>query len=198
MIRLLFVGDGERDAVTNPHLVKVITGASVEPTTRPWARLNGAGRGYDRKLLFALLQARQAGLEGVVATVDRDTSSGKDRLRELQAARTRDREKRAPLPTALGAADPHAEAWLLDDPVAVRTVLGLRVDLDIPTVRHAKSPKGEIARLHAASPRVNEPVRGLLAEMARSLSIDRCQHRRETGFAHFVQDVRDEIGPLAR
>jgi len=117
MIRLLFVGDGERDAATNSHLVTVITGAQVIPTTKPWARLNQTGRGYDLKLLFAILQARQDGLDGVVAAVDRDTSRGRDRLRELQAARTKDREKYAPLPTALGVADPHAEAWLLDDPV---------------------------------------------------------------------------------
>ena len=198
MIRLLFVGDGERDAATNPHLATVITGASVDPTTKPWARLNEAGRGYDRKLLFAILQAREASLDGVVATVDRDTSHGRDRLRDLQAARAKDREKHAPLPTALGFADPHAEAWLLDDPVAVRTALRLPADLDIPTVRQVKSPKSEIARLHATSPRSREPVRAVLVGIARSLSVDRCQHGRETGFSHFVDDVRDEIGPLIR
>jgi hypothetical protein len=38
----------------------------------------------------------------------------------------------------------------------------------------------------------------MLIEIAQSLSIDRCQHGRGTGFAQFVEDVRDEIGPLAR
>ena len=129
MIRLLFVGDGERDAAMNPPLVEVLTGAEVEATTRPWARLNV--RGYDRKLRFAIRQARDEGLQGVVATIDRDKSSGHDRLRELKAGRTRDRETAPPLPAALGAANPHAEAWLLDDPVAVRTVLGLDNDAAI-------------------------------------------------------------------
>lgn len=196
MIRLLFVGDGERDAATNPHLVTVITGAQVDPTTRPWARLNEAGRGYDRKLLFAILQARQDGLDGVVAAVDRDTSHGRDRLRELQAARAKDREKYAPFPTAVGVADPHAEAWLLDDPVAVRTALRLPADALIPTVRQVESPKSEIVRLHRASPRSDEPVRAMLIEIAQALSVDRCQHSRETGFSQFVEDVRDEISPL--
>jgi hypothetical protein len=198
MIRLLFVGDGERDAATNPHLVTIITGARVDPTTRPWPRLHAAGRGYDRKLLFAIAQARHDGLHGVVATVDRDTSPGRDRLRDLEAGRTRDREKHAPLPTALGVADPHAEAWLLDDPVAVRTTLRLPGDLQVPTVRQVDSPKSEIGRLHRASPRSGEPVLVMLAEIARSLSIDRCQHGHETGFSHFVEDVRREIGPLTR
>jgi hypothetical protein len=198
MIRLLFVGDGQRDAATNPHLVTVITGAQVDPTTRPWARLNEGGRGYDRKLLFAIAQARQDGLDGVVATVDRDTSPGRDRLRDLQAGRTRDREKHAPLPTALGVADPHAEAWLLDDPVAMRTGLRLPADVPIATVREVRSPKSEIGRLHRTSPRCDEPMRAMLIEIAQALSIDRCQHGRETGFFHFVEDVRHEIGPLTR
>jgi hypothetical protein len=196
MIRLLFVGDGERDAATNPHLVTLITGAQVDPTTKPWARLHDAGRGYDRKLLFAIAQARQGGLDGVVATVDRDTSPPKDRLRDLQAGRTRDREKHPSLPTALGVADPHAEAWLLDDPVAVRTALRLPADVLIPTVRQVQSPKSEIARLHRASPRRDEPTRALSIEIAQALSPDRCQHDRETGFGDFVTDVRHEIGPL--
>lgn len=198
MIRLLFVGDGERDAAINPHLVTVITGAKVDPTTRPWARLNEAGRGYDRKLLFAIAQARQDGLDGVVATVDRDTSPARDRLRDLEAGRARDSEKHAPLPTALGVADPHAEAWLLDDPVAVRTTLRLPGNLQIPTVRQVDSPKSEIGRLHRTSPRSDEPIRAMLIEIAQTLSIDRCRHGRETGFSHFVEDVRHEIGPLTR
>jgi hypothetical protein len=198
MIRLLFVGDGERDAATNPHLVTLITGAQVDPTTKPWARLHDAGRGYDRKLLFAIAQARQGGLDGVVATVDRDTSPPKDRLRDLQAGRTRDREKHPSLPTALGVADPHAEAWLLDDPVAVRTALRLPADVLIPTVRQVQSPKSEIGRLHRTSPRSDESIRAMLIEIAQTFSIDRCQHGHDTGFSHFVKDVRDEIGPLAR
>jgi hypothetical protein len=198
MIRLLFVGDGERDAATNPHLVSTIITAAVQPTSSPWARLNRAGHGYDRKLLFAIRQARAHRLDGVVASVDRDTSRHRDRLRELEAARTRDREAHPPLPAALGCADPHAEAWLLDDPVAVRCALRLAGDTPIPTVRQVDSPKTEIDRLQRASSRCDELPRDVLVDIARELSIDRCQHARETGFAHFVDDVRAEIGPLAR
>lgn len=89
MIRLLFVGDGERDAATNPHLVATITGADIEPTAIPWPRLHSAGHGFDRKLLFAIRQARQDGLQGVVATIDKDKSPGRDRLRDLEAGRAR-------------------------------------------------------------------------------------------------------------
>jgi hypothetical protein len=86
MIRLLFVGDGERDAATNPHLVSTIIGAPVAPATTGWPRLSRAGSGYDRKLLFAIRTARHTGLDGVVATVDRDKSRRWDRLRDCQHA----------------------------------------------------------------------------------------------------------------
>ena len=198
MIRLLFVGDGERDAAMNPHLVAKITSADIDSTAVPWARLHGGGRGYERKLLFAILDAAQRGLDGVVATVDRDKSHGRDRLRELEAGRDRHREKAPPLPTALGVADPHAEAWLLDDPVAVRTTLRLAPDTDMPNVRRIDSPKDELTRLHQSSPRADEPIRALLAEIAEAVEPTRCQHPRETGFGHFAEDVRHEIGPLAQ
>jgi hypothetical protein len=44
----------------------------------------------------------------------------------------------------------------------------------------------------------DEPVRAMLIEIAQALSVDRCLHSRDTGFSHFVEDVRDEIGPLTR
>ncbi len=197
MIRLLFVGDGDRDAATNPHLVATLIGAEVEPDAIPWPRLNEAGRGYDRKLLFAIREARQKGLAGVVATIDKDRSPGQDRLRSMQAARAKDRETAAPLPTALGCADPHAEAWLLDDPVAVRTVLGLANSAAVPNVRKVASPKNEITGLHTTSPRAGEPIMTILTDLAKTLDSTRCQHAGETGFASFKDDVHDEIEPLA-
>lgn len=197
MIRLLFVGDGERDAATNPHLIATITGAEIEPTAIPWPRLHVAGHGFDRKLLFAICQARQDGLQGVVATIDKDTSPGRDRLRDLEAGRTKDREQAAPLPTALGCADPHAEAWLLDDPVAVRETLQLAADAEIPNVRDVDSPKNSLTGLHTQSPRSEVPIRTILVEIAQALVVQRCQHAKETGFARFIKEIEDEIGPLA-
>jgi hypothetical protein len=198
MIRLLFVGDGERDAATNPHLVTVITGLEVNPSHKAWTDLRLAGGGNDRKLLFAIRQARDEGLEGVVAAVDHDKSSGRDRLRVLVDARNKDRETAPGLPTAVGCAIPHAEAWLLDDAVAVRTVLRLDNRAAIPNVRRIDSPKEELGKLHAQSPRADEPIRTMLTEIAQSLVPNRCQHSKETGFEAFANDIEDEIGPLRR
>ena len=195
MIRLLFVGDGDRDAAMNPPLLKVLTGSEVEPTSRAWARLN-VGKGYGRRLRFAIRQARDEGLQGVVATVDRDKSSGQDRLRELKAGRATDRETAPPLPTALGCANPHAEAWLLDDPVAVREVLELDADTVIPSARKAKSPKDALTGLITQSRRADASVRQILGEIAQRLDPVHCAHKDETGFAAFAEEIREEIGPL--
>lgn len=195
MIRLLFVGDGERDAATNPHLVTTLIGADVDAATDHWRRLHVSG--YDRKLRFAIRRARDQGLDGVVATIDRDKSPGKERLGELVAARTKDRETASPLPTAVGCAIPHAEAWLLDDPVAVRSVLRLDTSVIIPNVGKVANPKDELTSLHSTSLRSEEPMRTILIEIAQALDPSRCQHTGETGFKHFVKDVHDEIAPLA-
>lgn len=198
MIRLLFVGDGERDAASNPRLVERITGARVEASTAAWPHLHAAGSGYDRKLGFAIRNARAQGLEGVVATVDQDKSHGRERLRSMEQARARDRQRFPALRTALGCADPHAEAWLLDDAVAVQTILRLDPHVKIPNVRRVRSPKDELTGLHTRSPRAHEPIRAILIEIAQALDAARCLHAGETGFAHFVDEVRHEIGPLAR
>ena len=195
MIRLLFVGDGERDAAMNPPLVQTIAGFPILPSFRPWPRLHGTGRGYDRKLLFALGKARREDLQGIVATVDRDKSPHSERLGSMKAARERDRATRPPLPTALGCADPHAEAWLLDDPQAVRKTLKLPVTVAIRSVLKIKDPKRELGKLQAKSPR-DEAPKAIMAEIAAALDPGRCKHGKRTGFESFVAEVRGEIAPL--
>jgi hypothetical protein len=197
MIRLLFVGDGERDVETNPPLVKTIVATDIQASHSAWKELRLAGGGHGRKLKFAVRQARDKGLHGVVATVDEDKSPSRERLKPLIAARKEDREKAPPVPTALGCAAPHAEAWLLDDPMAVRDVLHLDNETVIANVRKTKSPKDEIGKLHAQSPRSNESIKTILGEIAASLVHDRCAHAKETGFAAFVAEIKDEIKPLA-
>jgi hypothetical protein len=198
MIRLLFVGDGERDAATNPPIVKTIVRSEIRDSHQAWKDIRLGRGGYGRKLRFATRAARDAGVDGLVATVDQDRSARGERLRELAAARREDRETAAPLPTALGCAIPHAEAWLLDDVVAVRTVLRLDHATVVPNLRDMKYPKDELTALHAGSPRAEEPILILLAEIAQAVLATRCQHANETGFAAFVEEIRDEIAPLLK
>jgi hypothetical protein len=195
MIRLLALGDGVRDAAMTPALVERLVGTRFEWRFEPWRRLHG--KGYENKLLFALVQARDDDRAGVVATVDRDNSSSDERLRELQRGRERDRTDRPSLPAALGCADPHAEAWLLDDAVAVREVLDLPSTTAVPNVRKVSYPKQELDRLHAGSARSREQPRTICAEIASRLDPSRCAHADATGLSAFVKDVQSELGPLA-
>ncbi len=199
MIRLLFVGDGPRDEAMTPVLVRRLLrdkARSHDDGFRAWARINAVGKGYDRKLMFALRQARDGDYHGVVATIDRDASRGRERFKSLVAGRARDREMQPPLPTALGCADPHAEAWLLDDPVAVRDVLGLPPAQEIPDVVRETDPKQALCELQAKSARAHDAPALICGEIAARLELSRCAHRRETGLQAFASDVEDELGPL--
>ncbi len=195
MIRILFVGDGERDAVTVPRLVETIIGASLDAETRHWARLH-APKQYGRKLRYSFLQAKDLAVSGLVATVDRDKDRSGERLSKLRNAREEERARGSVLPVALGEAAPHGEAWLLDDPVAVRLALNLPPDAEIPSPTRVKSPKEELHRLLETSERGERPLE-VFPDIARRVDLSRCNHTLKTGFAEFVKDVRQEISPLA-
>lgn len=204
MIRLRIVGDGERDAATVPMLVEGILGGDFARETSPWPRLHRREKkvkgyklsGHGQKLIYALTQARQRRFDGVVATVDADGPKRGEKLSQLKLARDADRSRAAPLPTALGEAVPHNEAWLLDDEKAVRTALGLPPDTPVPTVRPAAYQKTELEALHRSSPRCNEPPLEVWAQIAAHVHEERCNHRKDTGFEAFAAEVRSEIGPL--
>jgi hypothetical protein len=193
MMYLLFVGDGERDAVTVPRLVERIVEVPVREEARPWARLHGAGKGYGRKLAFAMRQAKDLGTSGLVAVVDADRDPKRGRLRALREARDAERQVAPPFPTAIGEAVPHGEAWLLDDAVAVRQALQLADDMDVPTVRKTKDPKGVLDGLWKQSRRARESALLLLADVARLVDPSRCRHVAETGYQAFAEDVRNEL-----
>lgn len=195
-MHLLFVADGPRDEATIPRLVERILSTSIESSFRPWkgVRLN-QGSGYRRKLRFVLAQARDQELDGVVATVDSDRDATKKRLKELCLGRDEDRQNPSvsPMPTAVGEAVPHLEAWLLDDPVSVRNALGLSKDNDIPNVAQG-DPKTALNRLIDESESSDRPAQ-LLSAIACGLDCDRCNHSSDTGFKDFVYDVRAELEP---
>ncbi len=196
-MHLLFVADGPRDEVTIPRLVERILNTSIESSFQPWkgVRLN-QGSGYRRKLRFALAQARDQELDGVVATVDSDRVTPKKRLKELCLGRDEDRKNpsASPMPTAVGEAVPHLEAWLLDDPVSVRNALGLPRDGDIPDVAQG-DPKTALNCLIDESESSDRPTQ-LLSAIACELDSERCNHSSDTGFKDFVHDVRAELEPL--
>ncbi|MDZ4658825.1 MAG: hypothetical protein SH868_14715 [Bythopirellula sp.] len=203
-MQLLFVADGERDRCVVSKLVERVLNTQIEARFKPWKDFSGhptkaqgaVGKGYERKLKLALLTARNLGLSGLVATLDSDRAPKGERLRQLITARDADRKNQnvGTLPTAVGEAVPHLEAWLLDDPKAVKHVLGLPAERELANVRDV-DPKSTLNELCAESSHV-ESFLDLLSEIAANHDCERCNHRAETGLHEFVEDVRRELGPL--
>lgn len=207
MLRLQIIGDGHRDVATVPQLVRGVLGSGFQHSARTWqsyGRLHRRQkkvpghvlRGYGVKLFYVLQAARAAGDDGVVATVDADRDRRHERLAQLETAREADRARHTALPTALGEARPHSEAWLLDDPVAVREGLGLARNADVPVVVRCDYPKDSLEDLHKHSPRNSEPPLKVWPDIAARVDANRCNHRKETGFEAFTDEVRRELGPL--
>ncbi len=195
MISILLIGDGPRDEATVPHMVEKLLNTRIRTEFRQWAHLHGSGKGYEKKVRFGVLQARDMNAVGLLAVVDQDKARGGSRLRSLREARDADRTVHPPFPTALGEAIPHGEAWLLDDPHAVRQVLEFDSRVEIPNVRKTRSPKETLNELFRKSQR-NDDWMDLLGEIAQRIDVSRCHHSDETGFSDFVEEVRHEFGPL--
>jgi len=193
-MELYFVGDGPRDEATVPRIVEHVLGRQFTRVFRPWKNLKlHQGSGFGRKLRLAIEQARDAGYDGIIATVDKDKDRRGDRLKNMQQMRATDRSNPANnlLPTALGEANPHLEAWLLDDGQAVKSVLQIPDTDSIPTLPH-RDPKNALGQLIDESPRQEGP-KELLGEIASAMEPSRCQHSSTTGFTQFVEDVGREF-----
>lgn len=193
MTRLLFVGDGARDEAILPPLVSTILNACLTPEFDAWARLNSAGRGYDRKLRYQILRARDRDCVGVVAVVDQDKDRQGRRLRSLRQSRDEFKMQHRYVPTAVGEAIPHGEAWLIDDPKAVRSGMGLATDTEVPAWRERDDCKSLLETLHAGCPRRNDSARQIWANIAAEIDPARFLHPGETGFEAFAADVRAEL-----
>ena len=109
--------------------------------------------------------------------------------------RERHRSKNAPFPIALGEADPHFEAWLLDDPAGVRRALGLPGEIDVVNVMKSPYPKDDLDQLIVKASRTDTRI-SCLAQIAACVDVSRCNHAKQTGLHAFVNEVRTELGPL--
>jgi hypothetical protein len=98
---------------------------------------------------------------------------------------------------ALGEADPHGEAWLLDDPVAIRRGLGLTANSEIPNIRDVESPKDKIEELRKNSEKSEEPILEVLQAITNHVDPSRFRHAKETGFEAFEKDVKHQLKTVA-
>jgi hypothetical protein len=199
MIKVHFVVDGPRDHLMIPLLIEKILGRNIQPiSTTAWKEVHlSAGKGYPRKLLFAIRKARADGADAVVATVDTDASNRRAKLRELEEARRDDRSRAPSLPTAIGEANPHADAWLLADQVAMRRALGFDENTKIPNVDDCRDPRTAVDNLIEQSENfAGQKKSEILGAIARQVVPSRCGHQKETGFKTFADDVKSEFRSL--
>jgi hypothetical protein len=203
MPRIRVIGDGPHDQRVLPALLRRVLDRDFEAdVAEPWRlhrKPHGIGKaaldGYGAKLYGALRWVADS-CQGAAAVVDADDDRSHSRLRQMARARDALRIEAPNFRVALGEAIPHGEAWLLDDEVAVRKALGLACDCPIPPVSKCHSPKAELNRLHSACPCVNDAGADIRSRIAASLDETRCNHRHDTGFAAFAEDVRRELKPL--
>ena len=191
MINVHFVGEGSRDEQSMPALVGSLTPTRFQATFSKWTKYRV--HSHRKKLLLALHLAREAHADGLIASTDHDTV-GAAKLGELQQARTEDREAYPPLPTALAVPDPHFEAWLLDDKVAVQKVYGIPTER-IPNVDEVDNPKAELFALFRSSKpaEAGQTEFETLESLSSQLNPARCQHMQSTGLRAFLRDLKDEF-----
>lgn len=201
-LHLLMTADGPRDEVTVPYLVAGLLGEEVRAEFTSWKdiRVRGGAKGIGalgRKLLFLMRRAKDRGFAGLVATVDRDKDAASHKLSDLRQAREYDRANSKLTPAALGEAIPHVEAWLLDDPVAVRAALGFAPDAEIKSPTKIRSPKDELHAL-CGKCKTGQSAIELLTQLAKQLAIAHCIHAQQTGFQQFATEVERELRPLCK
>lgn len=194
MINVHFVGEGSRDEQSMPALVGSLTLTPFQATFSKWTRFRV--HSHRKKLLLALRVARVANADGLIASTDQDTV-GEAKLRELREARDADLQDNPPLPTALAVPNPHFEAWLLDDKVAVQEVYGIPTER-VPNVDEVDDPKAELSALFRSSELADAGQTEVetLKSISSQLNPARCQHRQSTGLRIFVRDLKDEYRSL--
>jgi hypothetical protein len=191
MSHICYLGDGARDNAVLPHLVRSLLGADFPSTFQRWAHLRVGG--FARKLKFAAIAAIEDKELAIVAVVDRDKAEKHERLLQLKSARDQVHAKDPDFPIAIGEANPHGEAWLLDDPIALRQVLRLKDDITIPSVITTCNPKSELQNLIDQSPENWSSTLEAMTAIAEEFQHYRCDCRGETGLAEFVEDVLAEL-----
>jgi len=176
-----------------PPLVAQILGKEFRCLVKTWKDIRVRG-GFAKKATYALAQAADAGANAAVITGDRDKGERRELLRSFLSARNHARNSYG-LHAAVGVADPHGEAWLLDDPHAVRSALSLPADTEIPEVSDGY-PKDLLQSLINDSGRSDDSTFDVLHDIAVDVRLDRMRSASDTGFRDFVQDVENELRHL--
>lgn len=192
-MKLLIIGDGPRDEAALPPLVSTILGFPIEAATLTWKDRRLHSLSFERKMRFVITEARSDRMDGAVAVIDADKWA-ENRRTELNKVCNQLAQSHADVPLAQGMADPHGEAWLLDDPVAVRQALGLDDGHEIPSVKGEENPKARLETLIRDSSRAGDSRRDVLKDIAAAVCLERCSQKHNTGLADFDRTVGKKLG----
>ncbi len=197
-MKVWIVGDGHRDKAMLPPLLRSILEVELNCEFKTWRDVRLRKGGYDNKLAYFMRQILATRKPWrLVAVVDADGSPRGRRLNKLKTKREEERQKQNhPIPTALGEAFPHGEAWLLDDSEAVKKGLNLDADHKVPTATSG-SPKKIMHELLAASPKADERPIDVWPDIAHYVRLKSCRTPKKTGFGPFCEDVLKELKPMA-
>lgn len=195
-ISLSIIGDGPLDEAMLPPIIGNILEVEVNSRFDAWKSLRVHG-GYPGKLKYAIRRIiANGGDQGLVAVVDQDKDQKGDRIDQLKRAREDSRS--LGVPTAVGRAIPHGEAWLLDDPEAVKTGLGLPAGARVPSPRRVGSPKYALTGLYQKNTRGLSTRKDAWRLIALEIQPNRCRTPSRTGYAEFVEDLTQELLILTR
>lgn len=205
MIPVLLAGDGERDHIMIPPLLESLLGVRIHLVEfRAWSKIqlsnkHRTNKGYEVKLASLIQSALiRDPIPVVVATVDTDSDPLGEKRKKLEGVLAAEEVVRdQKVIVIVGEANPHAEAWLLADPQAIREALELHEDCPIPAIRASNYPKNDLNALRDQSRYHKEPLKDWLARVAGCVRSHRCTAKKDTGFDAFeshVQTARSQIG----
>jgi hypothetical protein len=199
MLSIFILGDGPLDNAMLPPIIKRILDVEINPEFKAWKdiRLNrkSSKGGYGAKLKYAVRRVKATDdLQSLVAVVDQDKDRKKTRIIELKEAR--EVERHQGIPTSVGQAIPHGEAWLIDDHEAVKKGLGLPADAQIPSVKKPGNPKSALNDVHQQHKGDLQSRKDAYACIAKNVRLSRCRFPEKTGFKEFVEDLMKEFSEI--
>jgi hypothetical protein len=188
-MRVLLVSEGKHErSGALEALVRRMNGTFAEVHQDRLANgdihvIHGKGRGYFKKALRWIGEARKRGYHALVLVVDEDGNP--DRVGEIDEAQD---NTLFPLPRALGVAVRMFDAWILADERALTDVLGYTVGRQ-KNPETIADPKAECANLLSRT-KINITQAQMYAAVAEKANPDVVSNRCPKGFAPFAGRVR--------
>jgi hypothetical protein len=146
--------------------------------------VHGKGRGYFKRAVRWLLEAKRRGFDALVLLVDQDG----ERERSKQISEAQDSEEFSQLPRAMGVAIRTFDAWMLADEMALTDVLRCPVNrqAEPETIRDPK----EVCASLRTNGRNQMAQSEMYAKIAQRVDITVLVSRCPSGFRPFAERVR--------